>query len=77
MLPWITALRVFNAGKPEWCVPRKGTRGHETVQRIRQGEKMKTPKELLAELEKKTRGTSPLAGRKPKTPKTSMRIDLK
>jgi hypothetical protein len=69
MLPWITALRVFNAGKPEWCVPRKGTRGHETVQRIRQGEKMKTPKELLAELEKKTQ--------KPKTPKTSMRIDLK
>ena len=68
MLTWIVGLRVFNQGKSEWCIPRKGTRGYETVQRIREGEKMKTPKELLAELEKKT---------KPKMPKTSMKIDLK
>jgi hypothetical protein len=31
-MKWIEALKKFNAGKGEWCVPKKGTReqkGHE------------------------------------------------
>lgn len=68
MLTWIVALRVFNQGNPAWCVPRKGTSGYETVQKIRKGEKTMTTQQLREELEKKT---------KAKMPKTSMKIDLK
>lgn len=69
MLPWIVALKVYNAGSPSWCIPRKGTAGHATVDRIRKGEKAKTMKEVRDELEKKTRA-------KPKTEKKSMSISL-
>lgn len=66
MLTWIVALKVFNAGSPSWCVPRKGTPSHATVEKIRRGEDVKTPKQLREELEKKTA---------PKT-RTSMKISL-
>lgn len=69
MLPWIVALRVFNAGSPSWCIPRKGTVGHSTVERIRKGEKVKSPKEIIDELERKTTGKS-------KKEKKEMRIKL-
>jgi hypothetical protein len=58
MLPWITALRVFNKGSPSWCVPRKGTVGYETVTRIRQGQEVKTPKQIIDDLERKSVGKS-------------------
>lgn len=67
MLPYLTALKVFNAGSPSWCIPRKGTAGHEMITKIRKGEKVKTTKELREELEKKTKSS---------LPKTSMKISL-
>ena len=36
-MKWIEALKKFNAGKGEWCVPRKGTREHKEVLSIMQG----------------------------------------
>ena len=30
-MKWIEALKKFNAGKGEWCVPKKGTPEHEEV----------------------------------------------
>ena len=36
-MKWIEALKKFNAGKGEWCVPRKGTREHKEVLSIVQG----------------------------------------
>lgn len=66
---WIDALRRYNLGGTSWCVPRKGTPAYDTVMRIRAGEKMKTPKELIADLEVKTGG-------KPKKDKVVMKIDL-
>lgn len=58
MLTWIVALKVFNAGSPSWCIPRKGSPGHKTVERIRNGEKIETPKEIMDRLERKTVGKS-------------------
>lgn len=58
MLTWIVALKVFNAGSPSWCIPRKGTVGHKAVERIRKGEKVETPKEIMDRLERKTEGKS-------------------
>lgn len=69
MLPWITALKVFNKGSPSWCIPRKGTVGYETILKIRQGQDVKTPKQIMDELERKTVG-------KPKTEKRSMTVSL-
>jgi len=65
---WIDALRRYNLGGTAWCIPRKGTAGYEAVMRIRKGEQMKTPKELIADLEAKTS--------KPKVEKRSMTISL-
>jgi hypothetical protein len=36
-MKWIEVLKKFNAGKGEWCVPRKGTREHKEVLSIMQG----------------------------------------
>ena len=36
-MKWMDALRKFNAGKGEWCVPRKGTREHKEVMSIMHG----------------------------------------
>ena len=36
-MKWIEALKKFNTGKGEWCVPRKGTREHKEVLSIMQG----------------------------------------
>ena len=36
-MKWIEALKKFDAGKGEWCVPRKGTREHKEVLSIMQG----------------------------------------
>ena len=44
MLPWITALKVFNEGKPSWCMPRKGTADYLAVQRLRGAEPKKETK---------------------------------
>jgi hypothetical protein len=67
-LGWIVALRIWNKDAPSWCVPRKNTEGYKAVQRIRKGEKIKTAKELIAELEKKTE--------KPKVVRKTIRISL-
>lgn len=68
MLTYITALKVFNQGSPSWCVPRKGTEGAKRVERIRKGEKMESPKEIMDRLERKTVGRS--------KPKRAMKISL-
>ncbi len=34
---WVEALKKFNAGKKEWCVPKKGSREHAEVMSIMQG----------------------------------------
>jgi hypothetical protein len=69
MLPYIVALRVFNAGSPSWCIPRKGTVGHARIERIRKGEKTETAKEIMDRLERKTVGKS-------KKVRTSQKISL-
>lgn len=33
---WIDALKVFNEGKPSWCIPRKDTADYEAVKAIRE-----------------------------------------
>jgi hypothetical protein len=66
---WIDALKRYNLGGTAWCIPRKGTPAYEQIMKIRKGEEVKTPKQLIDELEKKTGG-------KPKTPKKSMTISL-
>jgi hypothetical protein len=33
-MKWMEALKKFNAGKGEWCVPKKGTREHVEVRSI-------------------------------------------
>lgn len=68
-ISWIDALRRYNLGGTGWCIPRKGTPAYEQIMKIRRGEEMKTPKELIADLEKKT-------GAKPKVEKKSMTISL-
>ena len=68
-LSWIEALRVYNAGMPSWCIPRKGTTAYDTITKLRKGEKTETPKEVIDKLERKTQG-------KPKKEKRIVRIDL-
>jgi hypothetical protein len=68
-LSWIEALKVYNAGMPSWCIPRKGTTAYDTITKLRKGEKTETPKELIDKLERKTQG-------KPKKEKRIVRIDL-
>lgn len=68
-LSWIDALRMYNAGMPSWCIPRKGTTAYDTITKLRKGEKTETPKELIDKLERKTQG-------KPKKEKRIVRIDL-
>ena len=36
-MKWMEALKKFNAGKGEWCVPKKGTLEHAEVISIMQG----------------------------------------
>ncbi len=36
-MKWIEALKKFNTGKGEWCIPRKGSREHKEVLSIMQG----------------------------------------
>jgi hypothetical protein len=36
-MKWIEALKKFNVGKGEWCIPRKGSREHKEVLSIMQG----------------------------------------
>ena len=36
-MKWSEALKKFNAGKGEWCVPKKGTQEHKEVLSIVQG----------------------------------------
>jgi hypothetical protein len=69
VLTWIEAMRVYNAGMPSWCIPRKGTTAYETVMKIRRGEKRETPQEIISKLERKTVG-------KDKKEKKSMTISL-
>ena len=40
-MKWIEALKI-NAGKGEWCIPRKGSREHKEVLSIMQGETLYT-----------------------------------
>jgi hypothetical protein len=67
MLTYLAALKVFNAGSPSWCIPRKGTPGANRIERIRKGEKVESPKEIMDRLERKTQG---------KSKKTSQTISL-
>jgi len=43
---------------PSWCIPRKGTPGYESVMRIRKGDEIETPKQIMDRLERKTTGKS-------------------
>ena len=36
-MKWMETLKKFNAGKGEWCVPKKGTREHKEVMSIMNG----------------------------------------
>ncbi len=36
-MKWMEVLKKFNAGNGEWCVPKKGTREHDEVISIMQG----------------------------------------
>lgn len=35
-MKWIDALRVFNEGKPSWCIPKKGSKDYNTVRSLMQ-----------------------------------------
>ena len=52
MATWITALKVFNEGKPSWCIPRKGTADYETIKR-KMGGKTDSEKPHQETVEKK------------------------
>ena len=65
-MSYMNALKLWNLGMPSWCVPRKGTVGHESIMRIRKGEPTKTPKEIVDELERKTTGKGKKARRSAK-----------
>lgn len=52
-IPWITALRIFNEGKPAWCIPRKGTAPYKTVHQIQVEGRKRTVSELMDEFEPK------------------------
>ena len=41
-MKWMEALKKFNAGKGEWCVPKKGTREHKEVMSIMNGKTLYT-----------------------------------
>ena len=68
-LSWVEAMKVYNAGMPSWCIPRKGTSAYETVMKLRRGEKTDTPKEIIDKIERKTVG-------KAKKEKKSMSIQI-
>lgn len=57
-MSYLNALKLWNLGMPSWCVPRKGTEGYKSVMRIRKGEPVDTPKEIIDRLERKTKGRS-------------------
>lgn len=72
MLPWITALKVFNEGKPSWCVPRKGTADYEEIQKLRQRKpKTESPKEqhVTIPMAKKEEPWTPFPDTPPSSPK--------
>lgn len=33
-MKWLEALKIFNKGSPEWCVPKKGTKLYDKVVKI-------------------------------------------
>jgi translation initiation factor 2 gamma subunit (eIF-2gamma) len=35
---WVQALKVFNEGKTEWCIPRKGSKEYDDIKRFMYGE---------------------------------------
>ena len=37
---WISALKIFNEGKSEWCIPKKGGKEYEEIKKIMNGETM-------------------------------------
>lgn len=41
---WVEALKVFNKGKTAWCIPKKGGKEYEDIQKIMNGEKTITQK---------------------------------
>ncbi len=41
-MKWIETLKKFNAGKGEWCIPRKGSREYKEVLSIMQEETLYT-----------------------------------
>lgn len=53
---WFEALKIWNAGSPSWCIPRKGTLAYNSIMKIQKGEPVQTPKELIDKLERKTTG---------------------
>jgi len=66
-IPYMDALRRWNAGMPSWCIPRKGTAGYDSIMRIRRGEKTKTPHEIAEETKHK---------KKERKPRKSMKVKL-
>lgn len=68
-MSWIEAMKIYNAGMPSWCIPRKGTRPYDTLMKIRSGETRETPQQIIDRLEHKTVG-------KQKKEKKSMTIKV-
>ena len=59
-MSWIAALKIFNEGKPSWCVPRKDTPDYNEVSRIR---KRSSPEEVAKRnAERKAKAEEQLKG---------------
>ena len=53
---WIKALKAYNKGSKEWCVPKKGSLGYQAVKKM-----METPSSLAnIEVKKYERKKRPL-----------------
>ena len=74
---WINALKIFNEGKNEWCIPKKGGKEYEEIKKIMNGETIqiapkppkpiKQPKQPKAPKEQKA-PKQPKAPKEPKQP---------
>jgi hypothetical protein len=49
---WVEALKVFNEGKTEWCIPRKGSKEIEEIRKFMNGEIKTIPKPPKEEMTK-------------------------
>ena len=71
-LSYFEALKRYNAGMGSWCIPRKGSVGYETIVKLRKGDNVETPKQIVDRLERKTVGR----GKKEKKEKKTINIKV-